>query len=82
VSLKNLTTYGVIKGTRQFIVGTAERQSKAMEDYGYCMERNILKATSLGLGTCRLGGTFKRSGFADKIGIKENELLPAISPVG
>ena len=80
--LKNLTTYGVIKGARQFIVGAAENNLKAMEDFGYCMEKNILKATSMGLGTCWLGGTFKRSGFADKMGIKENELLPAISPVG
>jgi len=80
--LKKLTTYGVIKGARQFIVGTVERQPKAMEDYGYCMEKNILKATSIGLGTCWLGGTFKRGGFADKIGITERKLLPAITPVG
>ncbi|HBY01676.1 MAG TPA: nitroreductase [Rikenellaceae bacterium] len=80
--LKNLTTYGVIKGARQFIVGTVIKQSKAMEDYGYCMEKNILKATSMGLGTCLLGGTFKRSGFAGKINLGESELLPVISPVG
>ena len=80
--LKNLTTYGVIKGARQFIVGGVQRQPRAMEDYGYCMERNILKATSMGLGTCLLGGTFKRSGFAEKIDIHEGELLPVISPVG
>ena len=36
----------------------------------------------MGLGTCLLGGTFKRSGFADKISICEGELLPVISPVG
>ena len=80
--LKNLTTYGVIKGARQFIVGTVEKQPRAMEDYGYCMEKNILKATSMGLGTCLLGGTFKRSGFSGKINLGESELLPVISPVG
>jgi nitroreductase len=80
--LKNLTTYGIIKGARQFIVGTVEKQPRAMEDYGYCMEKNILKATSMGLGTCLLGGTFKRSGFAGKINLGEGELLPVISPVG
>ena len=80
--LKKLTTYGVIKGARQFIVGTVIKQSKAMEDYGYCMEKNILKATSMGLGTCLLGGTFKRSGFSGKISLGESELLPVISPVG
>ena len=80
--LKNLTTYRIIKGARQFIVGAVIKQSKAMEDYGYCMEKNILKATSMGLGTCLLGGTFKRSGFAGKINLGESELLPVISPVG
>ena len=80
--LKNLTTYGIIKGARQFIVGTVEKQPRSMEDYGYCMEKNILKSTSMGLGTCVLGGTFKRSGFADKISVNKGELLPVISPVG
>jgi hypothetical protein len=80
--LKKLTTYGVIQGARQFIVGTVIKQSRAMEDYGYCMEKNILKATSMGLGTCLLGGTFKRSGFAGKINLGDSELLPVISPVG
>lgn len=80
--LKNLTTYGVIKGARQFIVGTVEKQQGAMEDYGYSMEKNILKATSMGLGTCLLGGTFRRSGFAGKINLGESELLPLVSPLG
>jgi hypothetical protein len=39
--LKNLTPYGVIKGARQFVVGMVIKQSKAIEDYGYCMEKNI-----------------------------------------
>jgi hypothetical protein len=75
-------TYGVIKGARQFMAGAVRNRPKAMEDYGYCMEKNILKATSLGLGTCWLGGTFNRTGFAEKIKIVDGELLPAVSPVG
>ncbi|MEW6333101.1 MAG: nitroreductase family protein [Thermodesulfobacteriota bacterium] len=80
--VKGLTTYGVIRGARQFIAGCVERGPRAMEDYGYSMERNILQATSMGLGTCWLGGTFKRSGFADRIRIGEDEVLPAVTPVG
>lgn len=79
---ENLGTYGVIKGTRLFIVGAVMNTDKAMEDYGYCMEKNILVATSLGLGTCWLGGMFKRSTFAKKIGLSANEVMPAVSPVG
>lgn len=79
---ENLGTYGVIKGARLFIVGAVISASNAMEDYGYCMEKNILLATSLGLGTCWLGGTFKRSSFAKKIGLSANEVMPAVSPLG
>ena len=78
----SLGTYGFIKGATHFIVGVAKKRRRAMEDFGYCMEKNILHATGLGLGTCWLGGTFRRSNFAKKLNIKENELLPAITPVG
>jgi Putative TM nitroreductase len=80
--LKSLGTYGVIKGARQFVVGAVVDQPKAMEDYGYSMEKNILTATSLGLGTCWLGGTFNRTGFGKKLNLVEGELLPAVTPVG
>jgi len=79
---ENLATYGVIKGTPLFIVGAVMSTDKAMEDYGYCMEKNILVATSLGLGTCWLGGFFKRSAFARRIGLTAHEVIPAVSPLG
>jgi nitroreductase len=78
----SLGTYGVIKGARQFIAGAVKDQPKAMENYGYAMEKNILLATSMGLGTCWLGGTFNRSGFAEKMKATADELLPAVTPVG
>ncbi|MHB8772418.1 MAG: nitroreductase family protein [Syntrophales bacterium] len=77
-----LGTYGVIKGARLYIVGAVAEGPRAMEDFGYAMERNILRATALGLGTCWLGGTFRRSGFAARMHLAGGELLPAISPVG
>jgi len=80
--LKSLGTYGVIKGARLFIAGAVTKGARDMEDYGFGMERNILFATALGLGTCWLGGTLNRAGFARKIGLTAEELMPAISPVG
>lgn len=77
-----LGTYGVIKGARYFIAGAVRHRPKAMEDFGYCMEKNILEATALGLGTCWLGGTFNRSGFAEQMRLADDERLPAVSPVG
>ena len=80
--MKSFGTYRVIKGARLFIAGTITRGTHAMEDYGYCMEKNILHATARGLGTCWLGGTFKKTGFAGRIGVTHSELLPAVTPVG
>jgi nitroreductase len=80
--VKTLSTYGFIKGASTFIVGAVIKGSLAMEDYGYCMEKNILAAAYWGLGTCWLGGTFDRSASAAKINKKEDEVVPAISPVG
>jgi nitroreductase len=53
-----------------------------MEDFGYCLETVILKATELGLGTVWLAGSLNRTTFSKKINLKENELLPAVTPVG
>lgn len=80
--LKLLGTYGVIRGAGLYIAGAVRKGPRALEDYGYGMERNILFATSLGLGTCWLGGTLNRAGFARKIALEQDELMPAISPVG
>ncbi len=80
--LRSLGTYGVIRGATLYIAGAVRKGPHALEDYGYGMERNILFATSLGLGTCWLGGTLNRAGFARKIGLTEDELMPAVSPVG
>jgi len=82
IALKGLGTYGVIKGCRGFIVGAVERGEKDMEDFGYLLERAILFATDIGLGTCWLGGTFSRSSFSRKISLKEGEVLPAVVAVG
>lgn len=79
---RRLGTYGVIRGARRFIVGAVRKAPHAMEDFGYLMEAVILGLTDLGLGTCWLGGTFYRSEFARSIGATDEEVVPAITPVG
>ncbi len=81
-ALKGLGTYGFISGAAGFILGAIERGPGDLEDYGFLMERAILRATDLGLGTCWLGGTFTKSGFARKIVLAESELMPAVAAVG
>jgi len=75
-------TYGVIQGATWFIAGTVEPGNNAMEDFGYCMEKNILKATTMGLATCWLGITFNRTDFIHRMKLHKNTLLPAVTPVG
>jgi hypothetical protein len=81
-SLKGLGTYGVIRGATGFIVGAVRHSKKNLEDYGYLMERAILYATDIGLGTCWLGGTFTRSRFAKKISAANAEIIPAVTSIG
>lgn len=77
-----LGTYGVIKGARNYIGASVKDEALALEGLGYEFEKLILYITSLGMGTCWLGGTFKRSEFAKAMSIKEGEFFPAISPFG
>jgi nitroreductase len=79
---KSLGTYGFISGAKRYVVGAVKGSPGAMEDLGYCFEKVILAATGLGLGTCWLGGTFNRANFARRINVSDDEVVPAISPIG
>ncbi len=79
---EKLGTYGVIKGAENYIGASVADKELALEALGYSFENLILYATSLGLGTCWLGGTFNRGGFAAAMNLKEGDLFPCISPVG
>jgi nitroreductase len=81
-SLRGLGTYGFIKGARAYLIGAAPPAPKNLEDFGYLMERLVLLATQMNLGTCWLGGTFTRSRFAQKIQAADDEIIPAVSPIG
>jgi hypothetical protein len=81
-ALKGLGTYGFIKGASGFIIGAAGQGENNLEDYGYLMERVILLATDIGLGSCWLGGSFNKGNFSRKISLKEDETIPAVAAVG
>ena len=80
--LRSLGTYGFISGASAYLVGAMERDCFSPEDFGYLLEKLILFATDLGLGTCWLGGSFTKSSFARKINARSSELVPAVSAVG
>lgn len=42
----------------------------------------MLECTALGLGTCWLGANFNRSAVNDAIGLKKNEKVICVTPIG
>lgn len=79
---QKLGTYGVIKGSQHFIGATIGRDGLNLEALGFEFECVILYLAHLGLGSCWMGGTFDRQGFAGAMDIQKDELFPIISPYG
>ena len=79
---KKLGTYGIISGANSFIVSILDKDEKDSLEFGYLFEKIVLFATDLDLGTCWLGGTFKKDNFENNIQLVENEFIPIVSPVG
>lgn len=79
---EKLGTYGFIKSAQTFLAVVIPDEEHALEALGYEFEQLVLYATSLGLGTCWLGGTFDREAFAARVTLEENEIFPILSPVG
>lgn len=77
-----LGTYGTIKGAKNYLLSAVKPGPMVMETLGYQMEMAVLEASSLGLGTCWLGGTFNRSQFAQVLDLQADEILPIVIPFG
>ena len=81
--LRGLGTYGMIRNPAAFVVGAVWTGAPmGLEDLGYVMERAILRASDLELGTCWLGGSFSKSSFAARIQATQDELVPAVFCAG
>lgn len=79
---EKLGTYGVIKGASTFLGISIPYVEMAPVAAGYEFENLILYATNMGLGTVWLAATFDRNAFSSAMQIPEDEIFPAISPVG
>ncbi len=75
-------TYGFITGAKSFIGAAVKPSPMIFEDYGYLLEKIIINLTGIGLATCWLGGTFTRAGIKKMLGAGNNDIIPAITPVG
>jgi nitroreductase len=77
-----LGTYGVIRGAKYYLAVACEKGDFDLENLGFLFEKVVLYCTSLGLGTVWMGGTFNKSNFSKALKLKDNEVLPIVSPVG
>lgn len=76
-------SYGMIKGARFYLAALARRdEPRRWEDVGFALEAAVLYATSLGLGSCWIGGVFDRKRFGRVMDIDTGEQLPAVVAVG
>ena len=76
-------SYGKIKDAPAFIAFIGNMDSASVqEEVGYTGEGVILEATALGLNTCWVAGFFKPEIVASLVGIKSNERVLAVTPVG
>lgn len=77
------STYGVIKGASHFILMAYNKHN--IHDCiraGFLMERVVLAATAVGLGTCWIGGTFKQNSFAKAVTTDGSFSLNIVVPFG
>lgn len=86
VTDKKITTYGLIKNAKSFIVGIGNKSLstdtlKAI-DFGYDFEEIILKATDLGLKTCWMGMSYSEDKLKEILGVTQEERIVMASPIG
>lgn len=78
-----LGSYGKIENAPAYIAFIGDMGSpRVKEAVGYTGEGIILEATSLGIGTCWVGGYFYPEAAADQISIESNEKILAVTPIG
>ncbi|MBI9050271.1 MAG: hypothetical protein JEZ00_12685 [Anaerolineaceae bacterium] len=79
---EKIATYGIIKNAQGYLLGSCINTAQAVFDFSFVFEGLILYLTESGIGTCWLGGTFKRQEILQYFPLNENEIIPAISPLG
>lgn len=75
-------TYGIIKNPQGYILGTSIIETRNLFDYAFVVENIVLYLTTLGIGTCWLGGRFRKEQAKSLLSLAEDEVIPAITPIG
>ena len=77
---KFILHYGRLKNCKNYIALIGKKDKTLDEKVGYFGEQIVLKAQELGLNTCWVGGTYKKSSVKAKINV--NEKLVCIIALG
>ena len=77
-----LGTYGMIRNPNGFLAGVTGNTFKDLLDLGYLLEHMVLRLTDMELGSCWLGGSFKKSRFATHLRLPDNFSLPVVVAFG
>ena len=72
----------VVSGTNLYVGAKAKRVPHTEEAVGYSMEKLVLYAQSLGIGTVWIGGTMDRAAFERAMELGGDEIMPCVSPLG
>ena len=79
---EKIGTYGFIQNAQGYIIGSSTRETQEIFDYAFVLENIVLYLTSLGIGTCWLGGRFRKQEAMSRISLGDDDIIPAIVPIG
>lgn len=79
---EKIGTYGVVANPQGYILGGCTPQTTKLFDYAYVLENIVLYLTSIGIGTCWLGGRFRKQEAMSQLSLADDEIIPAITPIG
>lgn len=79
---EKIGTYGFVKNAPAFLICICKNDEESLLDLGFVFENLILFLRTYGIGTCWLGGTFKRKKLELEHQFSDGEFIPIISPLG
>jgi nitroreductase len=79
---EKIGTYGFIENAQGYIIGSSTKNTQSLFDYAFVLENIVLYLTTLGVGTCWLGGRFRKQHAMSHLSLSDNEVIPAIVPIG
>ncbi len=72
----------VLSGETLYLGAKVKRLPQFEEAFGYSLESIVMGAWDLGIGTVWIGGTMNRSKFEEAMELKDDEVMPCITPLG